>query len=132
MKLTHVRLLTLDVPRLAAFYKRAMGLELTLEISEGFYCELAAGDTVVGIYRKDLMDSVTESTAEPQGDRVVLCFAVVDVDAAFIAAVDGGAEVVTEPHHQEAWFLRVAHLRDPDGNLIELNHSTYSPEDPVT
>lgn len=31
-----------------------------------------------------------------------------------------GVEFVTEPHDQDAWYLRVAHLRDPDGNLVEL------------
>jgi hypothetical protein len=32
-----------------------------------------------------------------------------------------GVQFVTEPHDQEAWVLRVAHLRDPEGNLIEIN-----------
>ena len=32
-----------------------------------------------------------------------------------------GAEFLNEPHDQEAWFIRVVHLKDPDGNLIELN-----------
>ncbi|MEA2432732.1 MAG: hypothetical protein QOG54_189 [Actinomycetota bacterium] len=126
MKLTHVRLLTTDVSSLTTFYKKALGLELTLQISEGFYCELSAGEVVVGIYRKDLMDSISGEPREPQGDRAVLCFAVEDVEAAFLAAVEAGAVAVSEPHEQEAWFLRVAHIRDPDGNLIELNRSTYT------
>jgi lactoylglutathione lyase len=126
MRLTHIRLLTPDVPRLSAFYKEALGLEPTLEISEGFYCELSAGDVSVGVYRKDLMDSITGSPDEPTGDRALLTFAVEDVDVAFRAAVGAGAVAVSEPHEQEAWFLRVAHIRDPDGNLIELNKSTYT------
>jgi predicted enzyme related to lactoylglutathione lyase len=126
VKLTHVRLSTPDVPGLTAFYEEALGLELTLDISEGFYCELSAGDVVVAIYRKDLMDEITGGAAEVSGDRVVLCFTVADVDAAFLAAVSAGAVAVTEPHEQEAWYLRVAHIRDPAGNLIELNRSTYT------
>lgn len=32
---------------------------------------------------------------------------------------------VTEPHDRPEWVMRVAHLRDPEGNLIELYESTY-------
>ena len=128
MRLASVRMLTPDVPRLTAFYKEALGLEVKLEISEGFYCELEGGGVVLGIHRKDLMDGISGAPAEISGDRAVLCFSVEDVDEAYEAAVAAGAESVTEPHDQEAWFLRVAHVRDPDGNLIELNKSTYVPE----
>ena len=38
-----------------------------------------------------------------------------------------GVEMVTQPHNQEAWVLRVAHLRDPEGNLIELNEPLELP-----
>jgi lactoylglutathione lyase len=43
------------------------------------------------------------------------------VDATFRELVSKGATVVTEPHDQPTWEIRVAHLRDPDGNLFELD-----------
>ncbi|MBA3430350.1 MAG: VOC family protein, partial [Actinobacteria bacterium] len=42
------------------------------------------------------------------------------VDSAYEALTSRGAQFVTQPHDQEAWVIRVAHLRDPDGNLVEI------------
>lgn len=126
MRLTHVRLLAENVGLLTRFYRDLIGLEVTLEISEGFYVELAGGGVVLSIYQRDLMESITGLNDPTAGDRAVLCFEVDDVDAAYRSLVDGGATSVRVPHDQEAWFLRVAHVRDPEGNLLELNKSTYS------
>jgi lactoylglutathione lyase len=43
------------------------------------------------------------------------------VDATYADLKARGVHFVTEPADQEAWVLRVAHFRDPDGNLIEIN-----------
>ncbi len=53
-------------------------------------------------------------------DRVALILSVEDVDAAFAALCGRGADFVTAPHDRSGWGIRVAHLRDPDGNLLEL------------
>ncbi len=129
-KLTHVRLLTSDVHGLVAFYREAFGFEVTLDVSEGFYVEMAAGDVVLGIYQRALMDSITGATPPGGGDRAVLCLAVDDVDGAYRDLAAIGAESVTEPHDREEWFLRVGHVRDPEGNLLELNKSTYTNSGP--
>jgi predicted enzyme related to lactoylglutathione lyase len=50
-----------------------------------------------------------------------LIFAVDDVDEEVRRLTDLGVKMVSEPQDQEAWGLRVAHLRDPEENLIELN-----------
>jgi catechol 2,3-dioxygenase-like lactoylglutathione lyase family enzyme len=34
-----------------------------------------------------------------------------------------GAPVSAEPADREDWGIRVGYIRDPDGNLIELNHA---------
>jgi len=34
-----------------------------------------------------------------------------------------GAEVAADPADRSDWGIRVAYVRDPDGNLVELNHS---------
>jgi lactoylglutathione lyase len=125
-KLTHVRLLSPNVHRLADFYRERFGFEVTLDISEGFYVELAAGDVVLAIYERNLMDSITGATPPGPGDRAVLCIAVDDVDASYRELAAAGAHSVAEPHDRAEWFLRVAHVRDPEGNLIELNKSTYT------
>ena len=120
MRLTHVRLLTGDFERALAFYRDVLGLEVSLEV-EGVYAELASGGSILAIYRRDLMAQVLDEPA--QGALgAALTFEVDDVDASFASLKEKGVGFITEPHDQEAWFIRVAHLRDPDGNLIELNH----------
>lgn len=64
--------------------------------------------------------SVALAADEPV-DKVALTFEVADVDASFRELSGKGVIFTTEPHDQEAWVLRVAHLRDPEGNLIEIN-----------
>lgn len=51
----------------------------------------------------------------------LLCVRVDDVDARFAQLIDAGAFVVREPTDEDAWGLRVAHVADPDGHVIELD-----------
>jgi predicted enzyme related to lactoylglutathione lyase len=69
------------------------------------------------------MESVAGVTisGEQMADKVALTFEVDDVDETYNRLSSKGVHFVTEPHNQEAWVLRVAHLRDPEGNLIEIN-----------
>ena len=83
MRLTHVRLLVRDVAASVAYYRDALGLEVTLEAGD-IYAELRAG-------------------------------------AAFAELVGRGALVARGPQDHAEAVLRSAHLRDPDGNLIEIN-----------
>lgn len=122
MKLTHVRLLVEDMDAVLAFYRDVMGLEVTLEATDVYY-ELDAGDVILGLYRRDLMAQMIGGELGPraQSDAVALTFAVTDVDAAASALKERGAVLVTEPMDYEIAFLRVAHVRDPEGNLVEIN-----------
>ena len=128
MRLTHVRLLVEDMDRCLRFYRDAVGLEVTLE-AEGVYYELAAGDVILALYRRDLMGQMIGAELSPpaRSDAVALTFQVNDVDTAAQALKDRGAELVNEPMDYEVAFLRVAHLRDPEGNLIEINAPLAAP-----
>ncbi len=119
MRLTHVRVLTADHQRSLAFYRDLLGLDVSLEV-EGVYAELVGGGALVALYRKDLMEQVVGSSGD--GSGVMLTFEVDDVDATHSALAARGVGFVTDPHDQEAWYIRVAHLKDPDGHLIEINH----------
>ena len=54
-------------------------------------------------------------------DKVALTFVVADMDAVYKELRRKGVTFISEPHDQETWVLRVTHLRDPEGNLIEIN-----------
>jgi predicted enzyme related to lactoylglutathione lyase len=87
------------------------------------YYELRAGEVVLGLFQRDLMGQMigAELPTPTGSDAAVMTFAVDDVDEAARALRERGAQLVSGPKDYEVAFLRVAHLRDPDGNLIEIN-----------
>jgi catechol 2,3-dioxygenase-like lactoylglutathione lyase family enzyme len=123
MHLTHIRLLVNDIETCREFYKNKLSLKEQLNVVEGIYCEFVAGNCILALYKHDLMESVAGvAVAGAKGtDKVALTFEVADVNAAYNELRAKGVEFTTEPHDQETWVLRVAHLRDPEGNLIEIN-----------
>lgn len=129
MKLTHVRLLADDTEGLVAFYRDVLGLEVTLDAGNGVYYELAAGDVILALYRRDLMGQMLGAELPPpaRSDAVAFTFEVHDVDATAQTLKERGVELVNDPMDYEVAFLRVAHLRDPAGNLIEINAPLSAP-----
>lgn len=123
MKLTHVRLLTDDMEAMVRFYRDVLGLEVTLDAGDGVYCELRTPGATLALFRRDLMGQMigSELPASGRSDAAALTFEVDDVDATADALRERGARLAAEPRDYEVAFLRVAHLRDPDGNLIEIN-----------
>ena len=121
MKLTHIRLLVNDIEACRSFYKGKLGFEEMVEV-EGVYYEFLAGECRLGLYKRDLMESVAgvAMAREKVIDKVALTFEVADVDAAYKELRGKGLDFISEPQDQETWVLRVAHLRDPEGNLIEI------------
>jgi lactoylglutathione lyase len=101
-----------------------MGFEVVVDAHD-VYKELVVGDARLGLYRRELMAErlgTTNHTGDPMTrDHVCLTFAVDDVDRAIDELREKGAEIATAPHDEEAWVLRVAHVRDPEGNLLEIN-----------
>ena len=124
MELNQVRLLVDNFEACKDFYKDVLGLEMTLKTEENVYAQFITEGVSLGIYRRDLMAQVigkSEDSSERNGkDTALLVFAVDDVDASYKALKKKGIVFVTEPHDQEAWYMRVVHLRDPDGNLLEI------------
>ena len=123
MRLTHVRLLVDDFDTCFAFYRDVVGLEPTLEAG-GVYAEFRAGEAILALYQRALMAEVVGSDVTGRrpgaGDDVVVSLAVEDVDAAARELEGRGARLVTQPHDQQRWVIRVAHLRDPENHLLEL------------
>ncbi len=86
---------------------------------------LGSGGGVVALFKRGLMaDAVEGVPRKPNAacrDPVVLTLEVDDVDAAVADLVGMGVTPAAEPTDQSMGRLRVAHLRDPCGNLVELN-----------
>jgi lactoylglutathione lyase len=127
MRLTRVRLLVNDFGRAHRFYREVVGLRPRFGDETGPYEEFELGGATLAIFdRRQMMAALgTQASvlAEPEhvGDRAMVCLEVDDVDAEYERLQEAGVRFITEPNDRPAWFLRVAHFRDPEGNLIELN-----------
>lgn len=123
---THTRLLVDDLQACLRFYRDVLGLPVALQ-AEDVYVEFDTGSVRLALYGRRMMAEVTgtpgEGGAVAGADRLVLCIAVDDVDAAYAELMTRGVPFVKAPHDRPLWALRVAHFRDPDGNLIEISQS---------
>jgi catechol 2,3-dioxygenase-like lactoylglutathione lyase family enzyme len=118
--LTHVRLLVDDFAPMLAFYRDALGFKVVVDVPTT-YVELDTGAARIGLYARKLMEKVIGAPlASVGGDDAVLQIAVADVDAACDLLKARGVELVTAPQDQPAWMMRVFHVRDPAGRLLEM------------
>ncbi len=118
-------LLSRDLPRLVSFYEHALHGRVRYRFGspdQDDYVSLALGEASLGIGRDP---AAADGGA---GDRVSLWFYVDDVDAAFARWRTAGGDVVQEPADMP-WGERVAQVRDPDGNLVNLGVEAPAPSD---
>jgi lactoylglutathione lyase len=125
MKLTHTRLLVSDLDACYRFYRDVLHLRPKFDGEGSVYAEFDAGGHTLALFSRELMNKVVAPNARCERgdapDSVLLAFEVQDVNTTAATLRAAGVKLVTEPHDQQDWMLRVAHFRDPDGNLIEIN-----------
>ena len=103
-----------DLPRLVSFYERALHGRVTYRFGSADaddYVSLAIGGAALGIGRVD--------SPPARGDRIALWFYVDDVDATYARWMTAGGDTESPPADMP-WGERVAQVRDPDGNLVNL------------
>jgi lactoylglutathione lyase len=123
MKLTFVRLLVDDFGACFRFYRDVIGFRPTFGDEDGGYADFDAGaDVSLALFVRQHQTDHIGAPADANGDKVVVVLEVDDVDAAIEEVRGRGAPVSAEPADRRDWGIRVAYVRDPDGNLIELNH----------
>lgn len=129
--LSQIRILVDDFPTSYRFYRDVLGLspqetgENPAQAEAGPYGAFKdkQGGTDVALFDRALMaKAVGGDGAGERGsaDHVVLAFRVPDVDAAYAEAIGRGAQSAAAPVDQPAWGMRVAHVRAPEGTLIEF------------
>ncbi len=106
---------TPDLPRLRAFYQTVLGATQTTRVPEEgaeFYVELRIGATTLGL--------VNEKNTEIGAPvRIILSAEVADVDA-LLPVVESAGGTVPGHANDMPWGQRVAHVHDPDGNMLNL------------
>ncbi len=121
LRLTHVRLLVDDVPACFRFYRDVLGLRPTWgeEGDDDVDFDTGGGSALAIMSRTGQAEVVA---LRDVGDGGMLVLGVDDLDTALARLRAAGAEpagVVERPD----WGIRFAHLRDPAGNLVEVNEA---------
>ena len=133
MELTQVRLLVRDFPAVYRFYRDVLGLKPQFEAENGPYAKLSpdTGQAAIALQDRSQMAAVLgQLGAEPEGFRALVVLRVEDLDAAHAELTARGAEFVNSPSPMGD-RMRVAHLADPEGNLIELQQWLLLRDQPV-
>jgi lactoylglutathione lyase len=122
VELVQIRLLVSDFPACYRFYADVLGLRPQSGATEGPYEKLSPDDGTAGIALQDraMMARVLPVFAEAvSGHRSLVALRVDDLEAYCAEIVGRGAELCFGPAAMTD-RMTVAHLHDPEGNLVEL------------
>ncbi|MFC5834065.1 VOC family protein [Nonomuraea insulae] len=127
MDALYPRLLVRDFPTAVAFYRAALrdllGVE-PVKVLPGYANWDIGGEAGLVLFARDRLAEAVGAGHLPQAaqDTAMLVMKVDDVDGATARLAGHGAMVAAPPQDRPDWAptLRTAHLRDPEGNLIEL------------
>jgi catechol 2,3-dioxygenase-like lactoylglutathione lyase family enzyme len=124
VELTHVRLLVTKFAECFRFYRDTLGLPTQFPDDGGPYAEFdLGGDTYLGLFdRAEMLTAidVIPRALEVREDWSVLVLRVPDADQAEANLRAAGVGIAMRATDRPDWGLRTVHVRDPDGNLIEL------------
>jgi catechol 2,3-dioxygenase-like lactoylglutathione lyase family enzyme len=110
------------------FYQDVLGFKVSMADDAEEYVEFDAGETKITLLDrsrlKDYIDSIESATYDRHDAKIILTFAVPDLDDAIAQLKAKGVSTFSSPwqHPQEGLSggLLSACIRDPDGNIIEL------------
>jgi lactoylglutathione lyase len=115
VRFSQVRMLVDDFEGCFRFYGETLGLTPSFGAADEAYASFTAGEGTVALFKRPAQGEVVGLRLP--GDSALLVLEVGDVDAEAERLRDA---IVQEPVDQPEWGGRVAYVRDPDGNLIEL------------
>lgn len=122
MELAQVRLLVMDFRGCYRFYRDVLGLKPQFEAEDGPYAKFTCDEGSAGLAlqeRAQLARVLGEPAVPPAGHRSLIALRVDDLDA-YCQQITGRGAVLAHGPAPMTDRMRVAHLTDPEGNLIEL------------
>ncbi len=122
--MTHIRLLVDDYKACFLFYRDVLGFTVGWGDENSLYGDFLVNNHFkLAIFeRKQMLQAIGEVPIESskKQEQVMLIFRVENVDQ-FYSSWQEKVDFVTAPMNRSDWGIRVAHFRDPEGNLIEIN-----------
>lgn len=122
---SYTRLHVKDFKACHDFYHKVLGLEITFTSEIDSYVELTDGKVKLTLLNqskiKEYLGTKTNFLFEQKSDRIALSFQVEDVEQACQYLKEKGVEIVSPPWNVIDWGIKLAFIRDPEGNLIELS-----------
>jgi len=115
-RLYAVRVFVTDWARAIRFYTETLGIPATVRSDEHGWAQLATGEGQLALERVAPDDAEGRALV---GRFLAVSLAVPDIDATYRTLVARGVEFV-EPPERQPWGGVLAHLRDPDGNVLTL------------
>ncbi|AJE85702.1 MULTISPECIES: VOC family protein [Streptomyces] len=122
MELAQVRLLVTDFPACYRFYAEVLGLKPQSGAPQGPYEKFSPATGSAGIALQDrtaMAEIIGELGESVNGHRSLVVLRVDDLDDYCEQITARGAAVFQGPAPLTD-RMRVAHLKDPEGNLVEL------------
>jgi catechol 2,3-dioxygenase-like lactoylglutathione lyase family enzyme len=122
MRLGYTILFVADVRKTIEFWERAFGLEPKMIVESEAYGELDTGATKLGFCQQAFLREQLPFRASVEGEApppFEVALVTDDVEKAQARALAAGAKLVQKPT-RKPWGQVVAHVRDLDGNLVEL------------
>ncbi|MGV2919064.1 VOC family protein [Streptomyces alfalfae] len=122
MELAQVRLLVSDFPACYRFYAEVLGLKPQSGAEEGPYEKFSpsAGSAGIALQDRSMMAGLIDELAgAATGHRSLVVLRVDDLDA-YCARITGRGAVLAHGPAPMTDRMRVAHLKDPEGNVVEL------------
>ncbi len=124
MKLLQVRLVVKDFKKSVIFYRDMLEFKVRWYQEDMEYALFDIGETKIELLSRKAMAEVLGEANIPieagSSSNFILDFGVEDVDISYNRLRKKGIEFLTEPFDRKEWGARVAHFRDPDGNIIEI------------
>jgi len=121
MELVQVRLLVEDFPVMFRFYRDVLGFKPQVDDDRGPYGKLSppTGTAAIALQSREHFKQTLPTLGGGASDKALIALKVDDLDATVAALRARGVAPLADPSVQ--WGrLKIAHLRDPEQNLIEL------------
>ncbi|WP_029905940.1 VOC family protein [Prevotella sp. 10(H)] len=125
MKLNGIRLLVKDFDESFRFYSEKLGLKVIWGEIGGVYASFDVGSGEgIAIFPSDIMAEAVGNKEQDlpanSREKIAIVLEVDDVDKKYEELSAKGVEFVNKPTDMTGWGMRTVHLRDTEGNLIEL------------